>query len=227
MSSELPQHSLPKKDCEWRNGGKCGESHGRRVAACAGHAMQGVPQATACFLMAHGWCRMVFPCPPKRRRCTQPPPLPMSPRCHPWGVRTDPPIMLGHMGCPQSTRSKTGDPCSVWEPGEHGEGGRGTWAKHGAVGLGIPPGPPYLWGAPQPHGTASTSRGRGLGWWRVIFYSRCFPKILVKCNIKLWKFSRGKAFLPLTWPANQKGAPHLPHFWQLFSNWAQLKFPKS
>lgn len=67
----------------------------------------------------------------------------------------------------------------------------------------------------------------GRGWSPAIFYSRCIPKILVKCNIKLWKFSRGKAFLPLTWPANQKGAPHLPHFWQLFSNWAQLKFPKS
>lgn len=69
--------------------------------------------------------------------------------------------------------------------------------------------------------------GGGGGWSPAIFYSRCIPKILVKCNIKLWKFSRGKAFLPLTWPANQKGAPHLPHFWQLFSNRAQLKFPKS
>lgn len=69
--------------------------------------------------------------------------------------------------------------------------------------------------------------GGGRGWSSAIFYLRCIPKILVKCNIKLWKFSRGKAFLPLTWPANQKGAPHLPHFWQLFSNWAQLKFPKS
>lgn len=177
MSSELPQHSLPKKDCEWRNGGKCGESHGRRAAACAGHAMQGVPQATACFLMAHGWCRMVFPCPPKRRRCTQPPPLPMSPRCHPWGVRTDPPIMLGHMGCPQSTRSKTGDPCSVWEPGEHtGKGAEELGQSTVQWDWGSPPDPHICGVLPNP---TAQQVPRGAGVWgggELSFIRGAFPR---------------------------------------------------
>lgn len=150
---------------------------GRRAL---GHTLQGFPEAH--FGMTPALSGRVSSCPPAALPCQLSPNLHpvhprelLPPRHHPWG---------GSGGMQQAARSlkKRGSNPS-W-----GESDTLTLCL-AACGKGAPQNP--MWGhrggsagVPIP-ASRCASPGVG-GWWsQAIFYSRCIPKILVKCNIKL------------------------------------------